>query len=327
MDLSVIIVNWNSLSYLRACLSSIRKHLRQVSYEVIVVDNASPEGGVDALKEAFPEISLLKSSVNLGFAGANNLGFQTSKGEYLLFLNPDTELIDDSVERMLEKARNLNDAGVVGGKLLNTDRSIQISSIQKFPTIANQLLDSEYLQGRWPSCSLWDISPLYSETTTPASVEIISGACMLLKRRAFEQVGQFTEDYFMYAEDVDLCFKAIRLGLKNYYMGDCRLLHHGGRSSTQVSVSHWAVVMRLRAVQQFCAKRRGSRYARKYRIAMGIVAVGRLAILSVAQLLMFRSSRNRGLRYASSKWYAVLKWSCGANPGARTGDSSAIVSG
>lgn len=132
MELSIIIVNWNSLAFLRACLVSVYQHIAEIPFEVIVVDNASPEDDIDSLKQRFPDVQLIKSVVNLGFAGANNLGFKESKGDYVLFLNPDTQLIGNAIETMLDQAKLLPDAGVVGCKLLNTDLSVQTSCIQRF---------------------------------------------------------------------------------------------------------------------------------------------------------------------------------------------------
>ena len=312
LELSIIIVNWNSLAYLRDCLASIQTYLRDVTYDVVVVDNASPERGIESIKQEFPEITLVLSDKNLGFAGANNIGFEHSQGQYLLFLNPDTQLIDNAIKVLLDESRSIPDAGVVGCKLLNSDSSIQTSCIQKFPTIPNQLLDFEYLRMRWPNHSLWGIGPLFTDGDKPIPVEIISGACMLLRRDVFERAGMFTEDYFMYAEDLDLCYKVQRLGLKNYYVGKAQIIHHGGRSSNQVSVNHWSVMMRFNAVQMFCEKRQGRLYGWLYRAAMGSVALGRLALLSMAKLFSTSNdSRKLEVKQASSKWFAVLKWSFG----------------
>jgi Predicted glycosyltransferases len=312
MELSIIFVNWNSLAFLRACLVSVYQHLQIRDFEIIVVDNASSEAGIDSLTQQFPGILLIKSAANLGFAGANNLGFKRSKGSYLLFLNPDTELSNNAIDVMLEELKRLPDAGVVGCKLLNTDQSIQTSCIQKFPTISNQLADFEYLRLRWPKFYLWSIDPLFANGEEPVPVEVISGACMLLRREAFEQAGMFTEDYFMYAEDLDLCYKVQKLGLRNYYVGKAAITHHGGQSSNQVKVNHWSVVMRFNAVQTFCAKQHGRAYGWLYRVAMGAAALGRVALLSLARILRGTESRKQAVKYATSKWWAVLKWSFGS---------------
>jgi GT2 family glycosyltransferase len=313
MELSIIIVNWNSLGYLRKCIRSVYEHARGASFEIVVVDNASPEPGVEILNEEFPDVSIIKSAVNLGFAGANNLGFRKSSGEFVLFLNPDTELVDNAFATMLLKAKSLADAGIVGCKLLNSDLTVQTSCIQTFPTIPNQLLDYEFLRLRWPNCSFWNIGPLFSDSDEAASVEVISGACMLMRREVFERAGMFTEDYFMYAEDLDLCYKVKALGLRNYYVGKAKVIHHGGQSSNRMNVSNWATIMKFKAVHKFCVKWHGSLYGWMFRAAMGSAAIFRLLLLLLMKPWPANESRKHTIEHATSKWLAVLKWSYGVD--------------
>jgi N-acetylglucosaminyl-diphospho-decaprenol L-rhamnosyltransferase len=311
MELSIICVNWNSLDYLRECVASIYQFTSGVSFEIIVVDNASPQRGVDTLIEQFPNITIIKSEQNLGFAGANNFGFRQSTGEYVLFLNPDTKLIGPALNIMLGQIKSLPDAGILGCKLLNSDYSVQLTSFQKFPTILNQLLDVEYLQLRWPRCPLWDIGPLFSDDVKQINVEVISGACMLLRREAFEQAGMFSEDYFMYAEDIDLNYKVKRAGLKNYYIGKAVIIHHGGGSSSQQWVSQWKTIMKYRAMRRYYRKTRGPVYASMYRAAMGGAALARLILLALAYPLGKILWDTKSIEIASEKWTAVLKWAIG----------------
>ena len=257
-ELSIIFVNWNSLQYIHDCLRSLYTHTIGVSFEVIVVDNRSPECGIETLRQDFPEISIIMSDINLGFAGANNLGFKQSIGRYVLFLNPDTELNGPAIQTLLTKLKELPDAGIVGCQLLNTDLTIQTSCIQTFPTVLNQLLDIESLKQRWPACPLWNIAPLYETSNEAFSVEVISGACMLMKREVFESAGMFSEEYFMYAEDLDLCYKMKQLGLRNYYVGKAQVIHHGGKSSSQGPISQWSTFMKLRAIQKFSRRLTGA---------------------------------------------------------------------
>lgn len=311
MDLSIIIVNWNSLAYLRECLASVYKHTHSTSFEIIVVDNASPEGGVDSLPGSFPEIVLVKSEINLGFAGANNLGFRRAKGKYVLFLNPDTVLIEDSVEILHRHIASLPDAGIVGCKLLNSDGSIQVSSIKRFPTILNQAFEMEFLQTRWPGCPLWKLGPLFARDIKVVCVDVIPGACMLMRREVFEQVGMLSEDYFMYAEDLDLNIKIHKAGYTNYYIGETAIVHHGGGSSSRQKVSHWATVMQCRAMALYFRKTRGVFYQKLYEASLGAVATVRLLILAATYLpgAGFVDPRNR--RAAFTKWSLVLQWAAG----------------
>jgi GT2 family glycosyltransferase len=307
VDVSVVCVNWNSLSYLRESLASIYEYTSGIRFEIIVVDNASPDGGGDALKAEFPQIILVKSSNNLGFAGANNLGFRHSLGSYVLLLNPDTKLVSPAINILLEQMKSLPDAGIVGCKLLNTDMSVQTASVQKFPTLLNQLTNVEYLRTRWPGCPLWDISPLFRSSEAPVKVEVIPGACMLLKREIFEKAGLLTEDYFMYAEDIDLNYKVRRLGLSSYYVGAAQIVHHGGTSSSRQMVSHWSIIMKHRAMLKYYRMIGGPFYGLLYRMTMGLSAVVHLALLSAA--FPFGDKELVCLKFG--KWRTVLKWSVG----------------
>jgi len=304
MTISIICVNWNSVDYLRECISSIYENTRDIPFEVIVVDNASPQGGVESLQNDFPEIAIVKSERNLGFAGANNVGFEKSRGDYVLFLNPDTRLVGSAINTLFDKMQQLPDAGIVGGKLLNSDMTVATTSIQKFPTILNQILNIELLRVRWPGCPLWDLAPLFATQPICVEVEVIPGACMLMTRDTFERAGRFSEEYFMYAEDIDLNLKVKRLGLKNYYVSDAVVIHHGGKSSSRQKVSQWSTTMKYRAMLRFYKKTRGGLYGDMYRMAMGASAAGRLILLGLA----FPFGDREFVRSASAKWNAVLKW-------------------
>jgi N-acetylglucosaminyl-diphospho-decaprenol L-rhamnosyltransferase len=311
MKLSIIFVNWNSVDYLTECIASIYRYEPQIPIEIIVVDNASPRDRVESLSEKFPEVVLIKSKKNLGFAAANNLGFKHSTGSYVLFLNPDTKLTSPAITTMLEGIKSLPLAGIVGCKLLNTDLSVQLTSIQKFPTILNQLFDLEFLQIRWPSCPLWDISPLFLRDPVPTPVEVISGACMLFRREVFAKVGMFSEDYFMYAEDIDLNYKVRSAGFQNYYLGQASIVHHGGGSSSRQSVSQWKTIMKYNAMLKYYRKNRGRTYEALYRTTMGCSAAGRLLLLALTYPLSTIFSQRQFVRQAISKWTAILKWAVG----------------
>ena len=307
MELSVIFVNWNSLDYLRECIASIYENTRDVAFEIIVVDNASPQRGVESLHNEFPEIVIIQSEKNVGFAGANNIGFKRSKGEYVLFLNPDTKLVGRTINTMLSRIKLLPNAGIVGCKMLNTDLSVQITSIQKFPKILNQVFSAEFLQLRWPDCPLWGIAPLFSDNVKVMKVEVIPGACMMLRRSVFEEVGMFSEEYFMYAEDLDLNYKLKRAGYTNYYVGEAAIIHHGGGSSRQ-KVSQWSTIMQCRAMTRYYRKTRGPLYASVYWTSMGCAAVIRLMLLKAMYIF---SNDKEGVLYAIEKWRTVLRWAVG----------------
>jgi N-acetylglucosaminyl-diphospho-decaprenol L-rhamnosyltransferase len=311
MQLSIIIVNWNALDYLNECVASIFEHTSGITIELIIVDNASTKGDVRTLNEAFPGIRIILSKENLGFSRANNLGFRHSSGEYVLLLNPDTKLLNPAINLMLDRIESLPDAGIVGCRHVNPDLTVQTTSIQKFPTILNELLNIEYLRLRWPGCPLWDISPLFDGSVSPLRVDVIPGACMLLRREVYEQAGLLSEDYFMYAEDIDLNAKVARMGLKSYYIPDAVIIHYGGRSSDQHRQSQWATMMQYHAMAQYYAKHYGRFYAAMYRAAVGAAAVARLMILALAFPLRRNVRKTQSIAAAFQKWGAVLKWACG----------------
>lgn len=297
MDISIIFVNWNSVNYLRECILSIRKYTQGLSYEIIVVDNASPAGDAEVIEREFSDIVLIKSEENLGFAGANNLGFKHATGKHIFFLNPDTKLISPAINILLKRSQSLPDAGVVGCKLLNRDLSVQTSSIMLFPTIFNELFQLEYLRLRWPD--FWGIGPLFSKSTEPAKAEVISGACMLIRRDVFENVGMFSEDYFMYAEDMDLCYKVAKAGWTNYYVGEAVAVHYAGTSSPRV----WQLVAKLKSMLKFCEKFYGQPYTQLFRIALAFNAVARLTVIYGLSIF----GKKQSLQSSIVKWTTMLK--------------------
>ena len=307
---SIIIVNWNSLAYLRECLTSLQESARSAECEIIVVDNASAVDETLAIQAEFPSVLAIRSERNLGFGGANNLGYEHATAPYLLFLNPDTSVLGPAVDVMLDQLQRTAGGGIMGCKLLNTDGSVQTSCIQRFPTILNQVLDIEFLRTRWPLWKIWGIAPLFREDRSVASVEVVSGACLMISRAAFEQVGNFCEDYFMYAEDVDLCYQTRRAGWRVCYTGKASVVHHGGGTSKARKGNAWVAIMQRQAILRFCYKAHGRAYAMAYRAAMGCNAACRLILLAL--MSPFRKVAAERLIFSpASKWLSVLKWATG----------------
>jgi GT2 family glycosyltransferase len=311
MDLSVIIVNWNSSEYLKKCLRSLYANLSDVEFEVIVVDNASYDGCGEMLRSEFPDVKFVQARENLGFAGANNLGFAHSSGDYLLFLNPDTEAIGSAINVMLSNLKNLPDAGAAGPKLVNTDGSLQISCIQPFPTIMNQLVDTEYLILRFPRLKIWKVKPLFFYCGKPEPVEAISGACLMVKSEVFRAVGMFSPEYFMYAEDLDLCYRISRAGLRAYYVGEATIIHHGGASTKRRGVNHFNTVVKRESISLFFRKYSGKRKAFFYRFSMLGISILRLFILATLFPAGVVAHRGGSFAYGFGKWAKVLSWSIG----------------
>jgi len=311
-DLSIIIINWNSVEYLKKCLHSIYSRTNNLSFEVIVVDNASHDGCDEFIRNEFLQVKFIQSDENIGFARANNLGYEYSSGRNLLFLNPDTEIFDSAINIMFSYLELLPDAGAVGCKLLNSDLSIQTSCIQPFPTILNQALAAEHLRLRFPKLKLWGIKPLFFNSGNPEEVEVISGACIMVKKKIFEQVGMFSEDYFMYSEDVDLCYKIQQSGYKSFYISNASVVHHGSGSSRKEQNNYFSILLMRESRMKFFRKTRGKIYANLYRLSIIVVSLFRLIlILSMLPINRYLVKDFYDLRYSFHKWKKILRWSFG----------------
>jgi GT2 family glycosyltransferase len=314
LDVSIIIVNWNSTDYVRECVQSIYDNATALTVEVIVVDNASTDNGINELVQLYPGLKLYKLLENAGFSRANNAGSTIAQGKALLFLNPDTKVLGCAIRDMWQGLRTLPQAGLVGCKLLNSDLSIQTSCIQRFPTVLNQIFDIDILKRISGTARLSGTYPLFQEKAVPTEVEVVSGACLMIRRDAFEQVGMFSTDYFMYAEDVDLSYEVRRLGLKNYYIPSATVIHYGGGSSRKRQANQWAAVMQRNSLLRFCLKKRGRHYANLYRVSVAFTACVRIALVGAAYLLSFPPRVRRELASVLRKWWAILRWSLGRSP-------------
>ncbi len=311
MDLSIIIVNWNSADYVKNCLTSLRANAKGVDYETIVVDNGSFDSCGRMIADLFPGVIFLQSSENMGFARANNFGAERAKGRHLLFLNPDTEITGNAVGEMLTVIGRQPRAGVIGCKLLNTDLTVQTSCIQPFPSILNQVLDADILQRLFPRMSLWGTAPLVMDQKESAKVEVVSGACMMIKSTVFREIAGFSPEYFMYTEDIDLCYKARRAGYVNYYTGSVSVIHHGGGSSQNQKENFHANVQMRESISKFLRKTRGAPYAVLYKSSMLLAGIIRLIITSLALIPCALTGRYSPCKASLTKWSEIVRWSLG----------------
>jgi N-acetylglucosaminyl-diphospho-decaprenol L-rhamnosyltransferase len=311
MDLSIIIVNWNSKDYLLKAIASVEAETRGIEFEVVVIDGGSFDGCEEMLQQSYPHVVFIQSDKNIGFAKANNEAFKVSRGRNLLFLNPDTEVEGLAIKTLYDQLDALPNAGIVGAKLLNSDRSIQKNCIRAFPTILNQVLESDMLRNLFPRAGLWGMKPLQEGDERAREVETVSGACFMMKRSVFEQIGMFSTDYFMYSEDIDLCLKVRKAGLNTYYVPRAVVVHHGGGSSSQTGTSTFSSVMMLESRWRFFRKTRSIWYSRFYRVAMFgtcIVRVGLVLFVWPARRL---AGKELSRKAVLKKWIAKLRWTIG----------------
>jgi GT2 family glycosyltransferase len=304
-------VNWNSAEYVRKCLTSLYRENQNLQIETIVVDNGSHDGCGEMIANEFPNVRFIQSEANLGFGIANNNAFVLSRGEAVLFLNPDTEVCDGAIKRMLQVLRENSDAGVIGSKLLNSDGSIQTSCIQAYPSIVRILLDSELLRNWYPQWSLWGMRPLFANLPCPVEVNVISGACQMVRRDAFLKAQMYSSAYFMYSEDVDLCLRMNQLGLKNLYVPDSLVIHHGGKSISASSRNGWAAIVMRESLKRLFEEHKGDTYARLFQVTVAFQASLRVLLISAAIIGTRITGGGKDLGMIQRKWISILRWALG----------------
>lgn len=226
-ELSIIIVNYNVRYFLEQCLQSVLDASVNISSEIIVVDNNSPDSSCDMIKTKFPQVKLIANKENTGFSKANNQGVAVAKGDYVLILNPDTVVAEDTFEKILAFAKKKNNLGILGVKLIDGTGKYLPESKRGIPTprvaLRKLLGYSSNQKGKYYATHLRD--------NESGIVEILVGAFMLIKRQVYNEVGGFDEDYFMYGEDIDISYKIHHKGYQNYYYSDTKIIHYKGEST------------------------------------------------------------------------------------------------
>ena len=269
MDLSIIIVNWNTCDLLRRCLASIEANRGDLSLEVIVVDNASVDDSVPMVEQEFPQVCLITSQQNLGYAKGNNLGAKEAKGRYLLILNPDTEIVGRALEQMVAYLDEHPNVGVVGPQLLYPDGSVQPSR-RRFPQLATTFFQGTPFSWRWFRDSN-KFARMHYMADSPddeiQSVDWLIGAALMIRRETWQEVGLFDEQFFMYSDEVDWCHRCHDAGWDVHYLPTAQIIHDEHKSARRIPVTSRARFHRSRV-----------RYFRKY-FGVGWATIIRLFFL------------------------------------------------
>lgn len=277
--LSIIIVNWNTRKMLARCLDAILGPVEgsltaaggdRSSCEVFVVDNASTDGSGAMVEKRFPEVRLITNEENLGFARANNQAIRQASGRYVLLLNPDTEVLPRALEFMIQCMEQLPQAGGCGPLLLNADGSLH-PSCHPMLTPEREFWRLIFLDRLWPRATYqqeaWD-------QATARRVEVIKGACLLLRREALEEVGLLDEDYFVYTEEMDLCYRLARAGWQLWWVPRAVVRHNGEASTKQAAEAMYVQLYRSKV--QFYRKFGGSCRAARFKCLVGLAYWPRL---------------------------------------------------
>jgi GT2 family glycosyltransferase len=289
-DLSIIVVSWNTSKLLRQCLVAVTQTTQELDVEVLVVDNASSDGSAAMVRQYFPKAQLIENSENLGFAMANNQAIRASKGRYILLLNSDAFLIEGAAAAMVQFMDLHNEAGIVGANLIYPDGKPQPSH-SSLPTL---LSDIKSLLGL-DKAALW----LHSKDRVTNEIETgtVSGACLLARRSMLDQIGLFDDEFFMYSEEVDLCFRAQKSGWKVYHLPFARTIHVGSGSSGPTAKR---MLMLYQGKLNYYAKHYGASHQKRFLAAIMIATRLKILIYSLANKV------NRGGRPKDDFWRSVL---------------------
>lgn len=229
MDLSIIIVNYKTLELTSNCLDSIYEssNMAGIDFEVIVVDNASEDGSIEAIEAHYPQVKIIENSENLGFSKANNMGIRSSVADFILLLNSDTIVEGNTISDALQFMRNHRHVGALGCKVLLESGALDMACKRSFPTPANGIYHSLKLDKRFPKSKLFgEYNLTFVSEDKICSVDCIMGAFMMVSRQAIDAVGLLDEDYFMYGEDVDWCYRIKKAGFQIIYYPKVRIFHY-----------------------------------------------------------------------------------------------------
>jgi N-acetylglucosaminyl-diphospho-decaprenol L-rhamnosyltransferase len=288
-DVSVVVVTYNALPWLERCLESVR------AYETIVVDHGSTDGTLELIRRRFPQARLIEEG-NTGLGAGSNTGMRVASGDYFLLLNSDAWAVGDAIERLVAFAEEHPEAAVIGPKLLNPDGSLQ-RSVRGFPTLWRLATEYFFLRKLAPGSQA--LNAFYASRFPHDEVreaEFLMGACLLVRREAADTVGLFDEDFFMFSEETDWCYRFVQAGWKVLFFPGAEFVHVGGATTSQ----NWGPMYReqLRGHLRFLAKHRGPREAERARQLL-------LASMRLRSL-MFHGERRRTYREAA-RWLASAR--------------------
>src|ERR1035437_3381190 len=308
MQLSIVIICWNDWKVIENCLRSIIEGTHQIQYEVIVSDNGSTDGSVEKIRAQFPAVRLLENRANLGFAKGNNVGIGEARGEYVLILNPDTIVHDGSLDRWVEFADRLPEAGAFGCRVLNPDGTYQ-GPARPFPTISRTLIAALGLRflGRLRYPVLSDEYEGWGGETE-REVDWQSGCCVLLRGDLLRKLGGFDERFFYQFEEVDLCRRVWNAGYRIRYTPAVSITHLGGQSVGRFPI---------RFAIEIC--RNGYRYFYKYFGSKGVrryrqVLLAKFRIRQVCYGLLNLVQPDEALKSRLDMYGAVIHWNQQIDP-------------
>ncbi|MGE5519204.1 MAG: glycosyltransferase family 2 protein [Candidatus Dadabacteria bacterium] len=284
MVLSIIIVNYNVKYFLEQCLYSLRKATDSINAEVIVIDNNSIDDSLPYLKPKFPEVAFHKTIANIGFAKACNIGLSYSSGDYVLFLNPDTIIAEDTFSKCIAFFERTPDCGALGIKMVDGTGEFLKESKRAFPSPMTSLYKLFGLGRVFPGSKIFNRYHLgHLDRNKNHEVDVLAGAFIMIRRSVLDEVGAFDEKFFMYGEDVDLSYRVQQAGYKNYYFSESTIIHFKGESTKRSSLNY--VRMFYNAMSIFVRKHYGGTRAGVFNLSIHIAIWIRAFIAALAKLM------------------------------------------
>jgi len=312
LDLSIIIVNYNVKEFLQNLIHSIEKASSNLIKEIIIIDNASDDGSVEFIREKFPQIKLIANQKNLGFGKANNIGLKQASGKFILLINPDTLVAEDTFDKMITFFNENKNVGLAGCKILNPDGTLQLPCRRSFPGPWTSFTKVTGLSTLFPKSKIFARYNLtYLDENQTYEVDAISGSFMMMRREVFEKVGGFDEQFFMYGEDLDLCYRIQKAGYKVFYVHSTQIIHYKGESTKRSSLDETKVF--YNAMHLFVKKHLSSsllielilRTAIAVRSIFAFLGKRKLIILSVVLDFLFF---NLCLFIAENTYRSISNW-------------------
>lgn len=304
MNLTIIIVSWNAKEYLFKCLRSITQTVASKHFDIIVVDNASSDGSPQMVIEQYPQVKLVRNSINLGFAGANNMGIRASKGKYLALINSDVEIMDACLDNLYKYMETHPDIGMLGPQILDSKGAIQ-RSCMGFPTLWNTFCRALTLDTMFPKIKLFGGNLMtYWPHNTVKDVDVINGCFWMVRRDALNQVGMLDERFFMYAEDKDWCKRFNSAGWRVVYYPEAKAKHYGGASSSNSPIRFYLEM--YRANMQYWKKH----YSCAAQIGFVLISITHQVLRLLIESIQYavRKARRKETLFKIRRSTACIKW-------------------
>lgn len=302
LDVSIIIVNWNTRDLLIKCLGLVYSTITGLSFEVIVVDNASTDNSVSAARKLFPGVQFIENTENSGFAQANNQAIEVSQGRFLLLLNTDTFVYEGAIKIMVTFMDAHPAVGAAGCRLYYEDGSLQ-RSCSSFPTVLTELWQILWLDRIFPSNRVFGTYMMtYWAMDDFREVDAVIGACMMLRQEAIKQVGLLDDQFFMYSEEVDLCYRLKQAGWKIYFVPNAEAIHLWGGSSHKIKRESFLRLYKSRV--QFFRKHYGKFTTGIYKLLL--LLSGLLRVTAGAVFLLIRRDQSKVHTY--SNYLALVRY-------------------